>query len=1240
MAGVMSGPRVEADAAPSGIDELLRRLGVGATAGIATMPLSLYSLPANLVKAIRPFSDPSNHEEPNAFGKAYYDSAANADKIVDNVNDAARKIAGLPTGDAGLKGDVEEFAASMLLNPTTALTRLAVKSGSKFATRASKLLSVATGTPESLAGKAAIIGVNTGLDAGIRNHVYGDQAPHNETGPDNLETPAIAQPNEESPAAPVAEAQPATFAERAKLALTVPANDFAMRAKSALAAPVDDSWLDKAKDIVQQHGAEIAAGLAVAGVLTHMVRAKSIASLTRELHADELPGLTGLNAATDVTAVPTKFSAGLLDPLNAIRPIIKKIRNGKIPEDLDTRMILSGSPSSVAARITDTLRTGEIAGSTAKLGTAEVSSLAHAADIVAKGGPEVSKLYNSGATAMNELDNIERGIPTRMPNTSIEDIKATVAAAQAHPVVSKLLAFNKAVVNGVADHWYENGIIDKATHESFKAKNYLPEVSADKKTLNTKLQDFLSGAVSDDPVTDLTSLFKREGTQGLTLPPIETLEQYITGALKFTEQNTLRRKIIRTIYGAAERGSRDYQGVLSKAEGPARRDGITIRENGVSSHFRVHDPAILTALRFTPEQVHPIFNWTRRFMQFMTTGRGAPWFSLTSAVYDAMSAAGLYPRGTKFGLFRGDVVGGTALTAGHALGAMGAQIARATGQALQTSIAADGTLVRIFGKDATSRAAKLMSNAYARSTLAMLEKFGGGGGTLASMDSEIRNGYTVLHKIAPAYASKYPKMRKLLNMYDGILESIQNGARLAFIARNAKDGMTKTQMFRLMAGTRTLTGDFSVSGASKIAKSAQSMFPYYNVTIQSMNQWAKMFKSQPFHTMLGITTGYALPTIALTYYASTLSPEHSDFFWKKMSSSQRDGYFYFPIPWLPPEKGLMIPMFPEWRPFAALIRAGMDALLGLSNGKVNDELHGGMRKGIDDFFGARDQQDLTEAVRAGLLPVGALPPALSGIIAGAGGAIDPAQMRLYEPSSLKSSPLDPTQGSIQNDVMSKSMSNFILALAGTTGGLMINAYRAGSLKYRDDNNFMSGIDAGAQSLSQDIASKVPVLNTTLLGQQIRQGRNTVDSKVFYDKANAIQKIVAGFGNDAAHPGVTGSQGRAILREGQYPTGVADPAIAQVFMLIHGISPALQKLSLPISQLQARIVDVNSDERSSPARKLELTNRLNKQLVVEQGNALDMIRELIEDPINNLTGHDIDITKLDRNSMVSDFPVLQ
>lgn len=1240
----------------SGLDNAWRRIVVGIgeipaiLPGLLTIPKAAGDL-ANygLYKsgALKWLNDHGLNHGPNspddtsdATGQALGKASDFVSKKIDDYENFLRRNMNVKEGNPDFSDSMLELGGSMFGNPLN----LFIKGLERIAPAAAKAVTpaarLALASPETIAGKAGMTGVSAGLDMTGRKLVTGEW-----TGNPGEEPAQPATANAPQQDDFITQLNTLSKPPVADAAANAPQQDDFIASLNELSKPPakKTGWFDELIDEGEKHSAAVTAGLAVAGVLGLMLtRGKSSQALLRDLETPGVKNLAGLNEATNVLPTTARVKAGFVDPMYAVKPIIAKIRGGKVPDLVEDTMTLS-SPAAIGERTAAAFRNGKIVDSEAVIGTKDVPSLAHAAETTAKLAPEDQALFKDSAMYRNELANVEAGIPART-DMSVEDMKALVAKGEAHPVVGKLLDFTKAFTNGFADLFLEKGIIDHERHATYLSRPFLPEISADRKTLNTQLQSFLSGNVSDDPVTDFTHLFKREGTTAQTLPPIEALEQYGSAALKFVEQNTIRRKIIGTVRGSAERGMRDYQGVITKVDGPARRDGITIRNNGDSEHYRVHEPALLTALRFYPEQVGPIANALRRGLQFMTTGRGAPWFAPISMIYDAMGAAVLHPRGTNFGLFRGDVIGGTALSAGHALGAMGAQLARAAGQGLTASLAAEGTLVRIFGKPAVSRAATAMSRAYARSTLALMESWGAGGGTLASVDAEIRNGYSVLKKIAPGYASKYPGARRLLNAYDGMLESIQNGARLAMISRNMKEGMSKTQMFRLMAGTRQLTGDFSVSGASKIAKTMQSVFPYYNVTVQSQAQWARMFKAQPFHTMMGIVTGFAIPTAISVYYASTLGPEYADFYWKKMSTSQRDGFWYAPVPWLPPEKGIMIPMLPEWRPFAAAMRAGMDALFGLSSGKINDELHAGMRKGIDDFMGARDLQDITQAAMGGLSPIGALPPGINALLGIGGASIDPAQMRIYEPAPLRASPLDPTSGTIQNDVMSKAMSNAIIALSGTAGQFMIDTYRAATLKYRDDGSFFDAIDAGAQQLGLDVGSKVPVVNTTLLGQQIRQSRSTVDSKVYHDKTNAIQRIVAGFGNDVAHPTVIGTGARAVKREGEYPTGIADQRMIKVFALVHGVAPALSQLSYNVSRLGSQITDVNSNQRSSPQEKLDAVNALNKQMVEAQGKMLDYIRRFVEDPLKNMVldgqhHRDIDITKLERSSHVEDFPVI-
>ena len=94
----------------------------------------------------------------------------------------------------------------------------------------------------------------------------------------------------------------------------------------------------------------------------------------------------------------------------------------------------------------------------------------------------------------------------------------------------------------------------------------------------------------------------------------------------------------------------------------------------------------------------------------------------------------------------------------------------------------DSTIARTFGVDAARRLSEVASRAYARTTVAMLERHGGAQGTYVDH---------IPDQISPSFAratsrSYVEQLRadRLWRAYSGVLSAIGNSARVGFAAVN------------------------------------------------------------------------------------------------------------------------------------------------------------------------------------------------------------------------------------------------------------------------------------------------------------------------------------------------------------------------------------------------------------------------------------------------------------------------
>ncbi len=1094
-----------------------------------------------------------------------------------------------------------EAAGFAFLNPTQLLTRTLPN-----ATR--NVINTMMAAPETVLGKTALTGAVATLQAGA-NAVRGEQA-----GLDVAEQSGL----------DVIDNTPG---------LDVVDGTDGLDVVDPVAAEQDNN---DALSKVVKYGAPalVATGVALAALRGRSARTQ----------AQRTSELIGFAPVVDVVPTASKVEGAYLNRTAPITGVLEQISPGSAQAFTDF-VQLRMNPMAQAERIKAAIRDGQLPLTAQRFDVTPKQWF----DSYAKLSPEQMTVLNDGIAALNELDNRALGIHNVTHKTDA-DLNTLVAAMRADPLTARASSEYSGIMQDTLSFMTKRGLLTSQEYVDLAKSrpNYMPEMQAQRTSWFQKLGRTVTGSdVDSEGFQLLDRLFQRQGGQQRFFNPADAMEQYLGTVMRYADLNDVRRTTIDAIDNAARNGPRgnSWRGVLDRATAPG--DGvITIRDGGQFKYWKVNDPVLHTALQHLPQTVVPVMNELRRVYQNMTTGLGAPWFVLRAMTYDAWAAANLAPKGVNVGMFPGDVVGSMVDAGVGAFRGIYGNMVRGAANAFDASFRNDGVISQALGPSNTQALARTLGDAYARGTLAAFERGGVGGNTRFREIANVDDMYTILKEVSPQYASSIPAVRSLWNGYKAVVDSFQNGARLQALSRTWRPGMAPDDEARLFNQVRHLTGDFGEKGGGLIAGTATSSVPYLNVTAQTLAQYGRIAREQPLRLMQALTFSTALPTAYVAYSLSNLGPEYVDYYFNQLTPEQRSTFIPLFIPGVRPEEAPRIAVPQEMRPIVSTVIHGMDALFGISNGRINQPEMRNVREALDVFFGnERMKPDATAGLFSTIMP--AMPPALSAAFNMAGqevvtGGAEGLSVRPVGDNKLSAEegyrvPINADADAITRVLENNEVAAIVSSLLGAAGQAGLSFLQSTDQALREGAPLPSAAATATRDLVVDVARRVPEGNLLWQVPQ-RLSAQTVEARLLREKVDAFEKIARVIARDVKGEDVTATgAARQQLPYGT-PRGLADPMMQPILVEADQFGTALrQKVLQPVKQLQDQVRLLDTRQMDASSRAVE-RNMLIQQINALNAAGLQQVRDR-EEAMSRQYGRRITFDKLDRSTRFTDLEPL-
>lgn len=980
--------------------------------------------------------------------------------------------------------------------------------------------------------------------------------------------------------------------------------------------------------------------IAAAAAATGVGATQAILRRLRGMPIRDQGALTGtMEAASTATTRGERIATSGFDETAALTGTLQRA-NPLAAGDFRNRAALDMNTHAVTQRIKSFWESGDMEG------YAQSRTPARAwTDSVAALPADVRTKFNDYIMARNEADNIRLGTRAR-PDIPDVDIHSAVSIGNANPLFRRLGGEWDDLVRTGREYAVGRGLLtrEQANWLAVNRSGYMPQIRFENTpNLFQRMMDVLP-AGQHESLQNFKYLFDREAAPPGTrfAPPAQALEQYTSLLMRVGNLNAAR---LSWINGMRNSPTAWASGLVKEIRGSAKHDEnstVKVWDAGRERRFQVDDPILLTGLRAMPQQLglfEGIANGTRRLAQAGATGVGNPFFALRGLLYDAITATITHPKGTRFGLFPGDLVGGIAGSVAGSVRGLYGGLMRSASHSLENAWRNDTGISRVLGPANVRALATRVADSWSRTTLHAMETSGALSAGRMMVDPNVRNVYTMLDVMNPNYASRSPMLRKAFEAYRSVLELVQSGARIHFFATNqGKLGVREAARM-----TRQLTGDPSVRGAGKVARGVGTLVPYGNVALQSAAQLGRTAAANPalFATRLGIAIG--LPAMFSVWNAARLddeliaqgqSPMYLDHMFRQQSSDQQSTFLNLYLAGVDPRSAPAIAMPNEFRPVFAAVRDGFAALTGATTEanttRLFDNVFAGMVSAaplspppVIDVLANAAGYDVQGGYGGSLLSI--RPQSQSRLVGEQGQAVSlPPDASLFERAAFSSV----TGGVVQS----------LLATAGTMG---IEGLRAALLASRGGQDIRQAVGEGATTAGLIGQRSAPILNSTLWSTPQRVATQNLDAELLSRRMTSMKAVNDQLQADIRNPAGTGTARRSTPMAGlEEVKGVADlrmiPMMAQVARFYQSLS---QTDLRTISDIRSRMDGTAATAALGPRQRDTTRQQLAGELMDAQRRLLERVVDF-EDYLSNSYGRRIRVDRISRRSSLDDFPLLQ
>lgn len=482
-----------------------------------------------------------------------------------------------------------------------------------------------------------------------------------------------------------------------------------------------------------------------------------------------------------------------------------------------------------------------------------------------------------------------------------QELEDIVRRGQQDPRLVAMAAEFRGQYRSILDFYKEQGMISNQVYTDLitKRPNYVhlgssaPEVNALDEAVNS-----LAGKRPDgiSPASRHSLFASREGKAEFTLGTLEfptnSLEHEWYKALRLREVNEARKGVIDVL-----RLDPKYRSLIKRVNvDEVSLDDPTIHsywKAGKQVFFKVEDEFLAQALDFAPfvvrSQVLNTIGMAKRVYQTATTGGANPLFAFKSAGYDWTSAMANRGNNIDIGLISAAIRNSTSLKENKLAGALSTfdPTAVATpaigaikyladsaleGIAHRVAINVDNinpALPRFLGFVDAQDMSRALNSYYSRTTKATARRYGVLGANIySSRDVQAAD----LEQIGDSVKSITTTTGSTLpgRLYSTILSAVHESTRMGVASNNqlAKLAITDPDKAALLASQlRRLSADLQARGGAEVNTILNENVAYYNTTIQSLAQTARMFKEQPVTSALNYSSLLGMYATAFMMYA-------------------------------------------------------------------------------------------------------------------------------------------------------------------------------------------------------------------------------------------------------------------------------------------------------------------------------------------------------------------------------------
>lgn len=976
--------------------------------------------------------------------------------------------------------------------------------------------------------------------------------------------------------------------------------------------------------------------------------------------------LTGLQTKEQLSSLPTKMVAGLAQADQPVRSAVKGAVNPVEFEKFKAKLdAITTAPMNT--RIQHSMVTGEMPNS-----SIAVRPLASSLEAMTKSvTPQESQVISDGLLARNALDDISKtGTQAAFNDKTPEELTLLAQRLENDPKLAKWGTQIKQHYRDQLDYLLDRGMITPEMHRAFIDARpnfvHMSKTATFDDNFSTLFGQGSLGAPARNQMEQLLARSTDEfgGVQvGAAADPIRELPGQLASIVKKAEVNDIKKQFFDIAANNAELSK--FVSKVPKGEQPHTRDGLhTIYRNGVAEHYIVKDPALSTALEFTPNVAKTafasLFGPVKKLTETMITGAGAPLFSGTSAAYDTITGIMLRPKGFDLGLLNeGLNRAGSPVTLGGfdptvwlsapvgALRLAGDSLTESLAQDLTTRLMKDHDwFVQAVGPQNAQALQARLASSYQASIKANMDRYGATSAGLFDAADPTHVGHGMAD-IAPTFYSASSKKAweeavqgnanfitglmkggkslfeqarasSIARAYLGTVKLLHEGFRYQAFATNLPKAIGDDDLMKMLASkTRRVTADIAQTGSSQAYKELASGAMYLNTGVQSLAEVARKIKDQPVTTLTNMTTALA-SLLAMQYAWAASHPDNA----KEIADMSDDQQTRMAKTF----GGMDIPVPPELRPVWGPLTALMNEMSGLTEGDFDPNFASAFEEMIDNGVSEEGVMSVRDSLKAGLdaaspVNVGSFP------LLNAGAATQGVDLGMTKftgkPQAIQGQKLSQLagEGQLTDDAMSATAQHMINDLLGTT---VANYARAAMDAERAMGAGASTEDAAKVAWSRflDNTEKAagPTRGMLFGGYENVRSMNDTTEKMYHKKDAAIDKIGTIFRQDLKQQFVTGADPRYAMLRAQ---DTVLPEYQNTMLLpIGAITADMSKAMAPLKS-QLNTYKKQADEVKN--QKTSTIQERNKQINDWNDQQRDVIQQLLimqrmaEDQIREVTG---------------------